>query len=170
MVEVPAPERAALAGACRVPRSNWHGGEVGGEREPAAVPGAASRSGSVSDGAVVSFDCSFFGHTDAVYCVVYADSGRSSVPLLNASGLPTAACHMDARSFVGIPCHHNLRNCEFRCTTVQSGTISRSQIPKESSILLSLAILRSCSAFRRFSSAADPVSSSAHGPDEATRQ
>lgn len=64
-----------------------------------------------------------------------------------------ALCHMDARSFVGIPCHHSLRRCEFRCTTVQSGTISRSHMPIESSIRCSRASLLACSALRRFSSA-----------------
>ena len=78
-------------------------------------------------------------------------------PLLNARGFPMAACHIGARSFVGIPCHHSRRSCEFRCTTVQSGTISRSQIPIDSSIRLSRAIRLSNNAFRRFSSAAVPT-------------
>lgn len=82
------------------------------------------------------------------------DSARRTraLPLLNTSVLPTAFCHMVALSFVGIPAHQSFRNAGFRCTTVQSGTISRSQWWMDSSIFFSRANRRSCNALRLFSS------------------
>ena len=75
-----------------------------------------------------------------------------ALPLLNTSVFPTAFCHMVALSFVGIPAHQSFRNAGFRRTTVQSGTISRSQWWMDSSIFCSRANRRSCNAFRLFSS------------------